>query len=163
MATIKGQNLRIFVGERPIAAALQCDLNVQLNVSQYSTKDDEDDFTRLVVASLVWSLHSNAVVTNDDEEDAIGAVELMDMIGQHVRVQLNTAGGDKNRETSGSLLGGEAVISDVKITAQNRQRTVYDVTLTGVKNMLINISPVKTADSHYIITANNHRVCVSVA
>ena len=37
MATIKGQNLRVFVGSRAIIAALDCQLQLQLNVTQYST------------------------------------------------------------------------------------------------------------------------------
>lgn len=158
MAIVKGQNLRLFVGSRAIAAALDCQLQVQLNVTPYSTKDDEGSFTKNRVVSLQWSVTANAVVVDDVELDAIGAAELTDLVGQDVQVQLNTTNGDKNREGVEQLLAGEAIVSDVQYTAQNRQRSTYQVTLTGKKNMLIDLRYIVTADEHYIRTADNHIV-----
>lgn len=158
MAIVKGQNLRLFVGSRAIAAALDCQLQVQLNVTPYSTKDDEGSFTKNRVVSLQWSVTANAIVVDDVELDAIGAAELTDLVGQDVQVQLNTTNGDKNREGVEQLLAGEAIVSDVQYTAQNRQRSTYQVTLTGKKNMLIDLRYIVTADEHYIRTAGNHIV-----
>ena len=158
MATVKGQNLRIFVGSRAIAAALDCQLQLQLNVSPYSTKDDEGAFTKNTVASLQWSVTANAAVTDDDQLTAIGVTELADMVGQSVQVQLNTTNGDQNREESQQLLAGEAILSDVQYTAQNRQRSTCQITLTGKKNMLIDLRYIITADEHYIRTADGHIV-----
>ena len=158
MAIVKGQNLRLFVGSRAIAAALDCQLQVQLNVTPYSTKDDEGAFTKNRVVSLQWSVTANAVVVDDVELDAIGAAELKDLVGQDVQVQLNTTNGEKNREGVEQLLAGEAIVSDVQYTAQNRQRSTCQVTLTGKKNMLIDLRYIVTADEHYIRTADNHIV-----
>ena len=158
MAIVKGQNLRLFVGSRAIAAALDCQLQVQLNVTPYSTKDDEGSFTKNRVVSLQWSVTANAVVVDDVELDAIGAAELKDLVGQDVQVQLNTTNGEKNREGVEQLLAGEAIVSDVQYTAQNRQRSTCQVTLTGKKNMLIDLRYIVTADEHYIRTADNHIV-----
>lgn len=158
MATVKGQNLRLFVGSRAIAAALECQLQLQLNVTPYSTKDDEGAWIKNRVVSLQWSVTANAVVTDDVELDAIGVAELADLVGRSVQVQLNTAGGEKNRESMGQLLAGEAIISDVQYTAQNRQRSTCQVTLTGKKNMLIDLRYIVTADEHYIRTADGHVV-----
>lgn len=158
MAIVKGQNLRLFVGSRAIAAALDCQLQVQLNVTPYSTKDDEGAFTKNRVVSLQWSVTANAVVVDDVELDAIGAAELTDLVGQDVQVQLNTTNGEKNREGVEQLLAGEAIVSDVQYTAQNRQRSTYQVTLTGKKNMLIDLRYIVTADEHYIRTTDNHIV-----
>ena len=158
MAIVKGQNLRLFVGSRAIAAALDCQLQVQLNVTPYSTKDDEGSFTKNRVVSLQWSVTANAIVVDDVELDAIGAAELTDLVGQDVQVQLNTTNGDKNREGVEQLLAGEAIVSDVQYTAQNRQRSTCQVTLTGKKNMLIDLRYIVTADEHYIRTADNHIV-----
>jgi len=158
MATVKGQNLRIYVGTKAIAAALECQLQLQLNVATYSTKDDKDDWVRNRVASLQWSVTANAVVTDDEEIDAIGAAALSDLIGQSVQVQLNTSSGEQNREIGEQLLAGEAILSDVQITAQNRQRTTCQVTLTGKKNMLIDLRYIITANGHAIRTADGHIV-----
>lgn len=158
MATIKGQNLRLFVGSRAIAAALECQLQVKLNLTSYSTKDDEGGFTKHSVASVQWSATATAVVTDDTELAAIGMAELADMIGQSVQMQMHTTGGEQNREELQQLLAGEAILSDVQCTAQNRQRSTYQITLTGKKNMLIDLRYIITADGHYIRTADNHIV-----
>ena len=131
MATVKGQNLRIFVDGRSIGAALDCQLQLQLNVTPYSTKDDEGAWTKNRVVSLQWSVTANAVVTDIDYVEALGITDLADLIGETVQVQLNTTGGEMNRESTGQLLAGDAIISDVQYTAQNRQRTTCQVTLTG--------------------------------
>ena len=158
MATVKGQNLRIFVDGRAIGAALECQLQLQLNVTPYSTKDDEGAWIKNRVVSLQWSVTANAVLTDIDYVEAIGVSDLADLIGQTVQVQLNTTNGEMNRESTGQLLAGDAIISDVQYTAQNRQRTTCQVTLTGKKNALIDLREIITADGHNIRTADGHIV-----
>lgn len=158
MATVKGQNLRIFVDGRAIGAALDCQLQLQLNVTPYSTKDDEGAWTKNRVVSLQWSVTANAVLTDIDYVEAIGVSDLADLIGQTVQVQLNTTNGEMNRESTGQLLAGDAIISDVQYTAQNRQRTTCQITLTGKKNALIDLREIITADGHNIRTADDHIV-----
>jgi hypothetical protein len=158
MATVKGQNLRIFFGNQAIAAALECQLQLQLNVTPYSTKDDEEAFTQNRVVILQWGVTANAVVTDDVELDAIGAASLVELVGSIVRVQLNTTNGEKNREQQEQLLAGDAILSDVQITAQNRQRTTCQVTLTGKKNALIDLRYIITSDEHYIRTSDGNLV-----
>jgi len=158
MATVKGQNLRIFVDSKPIGAALDCQLQLQLNVTPYSTKDDEGAWTKNRVVSLQWSVTANAVVTDSYYIKAIGVSDLADLIGQTVQVQLSTTSGEKNRESTGQLLAGEAIISDVQYTAQNRQRSTCQITMTGKKNALIDLREIITADGHNIRTANSHIV-----
>ena len=158
MATVKGQNLRIFVDGRAIGAALECQLQLQLNVTPYSTKDDEGAWTKNRVVSLQWSVTANAVVTDIDYVEALGISDLADLIGQTVQVQLNTTNGEMNRESTGQLLAGDAIVSDIQYTAQNRQRTTCQVTLTGKKNALIDLREIITADGHNIRTADGHIV-----
>ena len=158
MATVKGQNLRIFVDGRAIGAALECQLQLQLNVTPYSTKDDEGAWAKNRVVSLQWSVTANAVLTDIDYVEAIGVSDLADLIGQTVQVQLNTTNGEMNRESTGQLLAGDAIISDVQYTAQNRQRTTCQITLTGKKNALIDLREIITADGHNIRTADGHIV-----
>ena len=82
MATVKGQNLRIFVDGRAIGAALECQLQLQLNVTPYSTKDDEGAWTKNRVVSLQWSVTANAVVTDIDYVEALGISECS--VGGHI-------------------------------------------------------------------------------
>lgn len=158
MATVKGQNLRIFVDGKAVGAALDCQLQLQLNVTPYSTKDDEGAWAKNRVVSLQWSITANAVVTDIDYVEAIGVSELADLIGQTVQVQLNTTNGEMNRESTGQLLAGDAIISDVQYTAQNRQRTTCQVILTGKKNALIDIRALMSADGHYLVSSNGSKL-----
>lgn len=134
MATIKGQNLRIFVGGKTIAAALECSLSVQMNVQQQSTKDDDGDFASQIVMSLQWSVSvTNAVTTEANRNDA---ATLEGYIGQTVNVELAMAGGNLNSEKGDILLAGKAILSDVQITAENRRRGTCTIQLTGKKDLL---------------------------
>lgn len=156
MATIKGQNLRVFLNNVVIAAAQQCQLNVKLDVKQISTKDDTDDFAKNIALKLSWSVSANGVVTV--EPDRNDPSTLMDRIGQTVRVELATASGDMNSDMGDQLLAGDAIISDVQIQATNEEESTYTVQLTGKKNMLTDIRLLVTADDHYIRTADGNLV-----
>lgn len=156
MATIKGQNLRVFLNNVVIAAAQQCQLNVKLDVKQISTKDDTDDFAKNIALKLSWSVSANGVVTVDPDRNDPST--LMDRIGQTVRVELATASGDMNSDMGDQLLAGDAIISDVQIQATNEEESTYTVQLTGKKNMLTDIRLLVTADNHYIRTADGNLV-----
>lgn len=158
MATVKGQNLRVFIGGKAIAAALECQLQLQLDVRQLSCKDDEGGWTHNQAVRLSWSVTANAAVTDDSELTAIGIDDVAQLIGQTVRVELSTASGNQNREAVELLLAGDAIVSDAQYTAQNRQRTTCQIVLTGKQNMLIDLRELITADSHQIRTADGHIV-----
>lgn len=151
MATIKGQNLRIFIGGNPIAASLECELNVRGNVQTISSKDDGDYATYHVV-SLAWSLRANGVVSIDAGRN--DAASLMDRIGETVTAELALASGDKNSVEGDMLLSGDAIISDVKIDAENSKRGLLDITLTGKKNMLFPLSVLRSSQEHVLRTSN---------
>lgn len=157
MATVKGQNLRIFLGNgssTPIAAALECSLQIQLNVQERSTKDDEGCWAKNHVASLAWNVKVNGAVTLDPDRN--DPATLMDRIGQQVYVKLATASGEKNSDIGGMIIAGYAILSDVQITAQNRQRGTFDVTLTGCKNLINEVRRLRTSQGHYLKTTDGH-------
>ena len=159
MATVKGQNLRIFMGNgsgslTAIAAAQQCDLSVRLGVKSISTKDDTGDFATMIALRLSWEVRANGVVTADPTRNDPST--LMDRIGQTVHVQLALASGEKNSEMGDILLAGDAIISDVQITAPNDEESTYQVTLTGKKNMLTDIRALVTSNPHYLVTSDGH-------
>lgn len=152
MATIKGQNLRIFIGGKPIAAALQCSLSVQSGVAQISSKDDVNSFAQHTVVSLAWSLKANGVVSIDANRN--DTASLLDRMGQTVSVELALASGDKNSTEGDIILSGDAIITDVQITAENRRRGLFDLTLTGKKNMLFPLRVLRSSQQHVLRTSN---------
>ena len=154
MATIKGQNLRLFLNNVVIAAAQQCQLSVRLDVKQISTKDDTDDFAQNIALKLSWSVSANGVVTVDPNRNDPST--LMDRIGQTVRLEMATASGDKNSDMGEQLLAGDAIISDVQIQATNEEESTFSVQLTGKKNMLTDIRLLVTSDSHYLRTTDGN-------
>ena len=159
MATIKGQNLRIFLNNLVIAAAQQCQLSLRLDVKQISTKDDTDDFAKNIALKLSWSVSASGVVTIDPDRN--DPVTLMDRIGQTVRVELATASGDQNSDMGDQLLAGDAIISDVQIQATNNEESTYSIQLTGKKNMLTDIRLLVTADDHYVRTSDGNLVAAA--
>ena len=159
MATIKGQNLRIFLGNgdsTAIAAALECTLQLQLAVQERNTKDDEGSWTRNHATQLQWSVQVNGAVTLDADRN--DPASLMNRIGQMVYVKMALASGEKNSDMGDMLVAGNAILSDVQITAENRKRGTFNVTLTGCKNLLNELRLIVTADGHYIRTADAHLV-----
>ena len=154
MATIKGQNLRLFLNNVVIAAAQQCQLSVRLDVKQISTKDDTDDFAQNIALKLSWSVSANGVVTVDPNRNDPST--LLDRIGQTVRLEMATASGDKNSDMGEQLLAGDAIISDVQIQATNEEESTFSVQLTGKKNMLTDIRLLMTSDTHYMRTSDGN-------
>lgn len=154
MATIKGQNLRVFIGNKPIAAALQCQLQVQLNVQQYSSKDDSGDFAKYYAASLQWNVTASGVVSNDVGRN--DAASLLDRRGATVRVQLSLSSGNLNSEQGDTLVAGDAILSDINITAENRKRGTFDIVLTGKRDMLFDLRMLITSDNHCLRTTDGH-------
>jgi predicted secreted protein len=157
MATVKGQNLRIFLGNAettPIAAALQCVLQVQTNVQERSTKDDEGGWARNFAVSTSWNVKVNGAVTLDPDRN--DPASLMSRIGQTVYVRMALASGEQNSTMGTMLVCGYAILSDVQITAENRRRGTYDVTLTGCKNLINEVRRLKTSNGNYLKTASGH-------
>ena len=162
MATVKGQNLRIFLGNgdaTAIAAALECTLQIQLAVQGRPTKDDEGGWMRNFATTLNWSVQVNGAVTLDPDRN--DPASLMDRIGQKVYVRMSLASGEQNSVEGDRMVAGDAILSDVQITAENRRRGTYNVTLTGCKNLLNELRLIVTADNHYIRTADGHLVAAN--
>jgi len=156
MATVKGENLRIFIDDVVIAASKQCDLSVRLDVQENSTKDDTDDWARQQVVRLSWEVRANGVVTVDADRNDPST--LLDRIGQSVDVQLALASGEMNSEKGDPILAGTAIITDVQITAANREESVYQVTLIGQSNMLFPLAQLLSSNPQRLVSSDNKRL-----
>lgn len=72
MATVKGQNLRVFVGNKVVAASTNLTLHVAMQTESISTKDTDSDWEEVLPVGLNWDVQVDALVTNGTFEFAEG-------------------------------------------------------------------------------------------
>lgn len=144
MATIKGQNLRILIGEdtdhlRCIAASTNSVIHLALEVQEDTTKDTEDDWIIQEPVGINWDAQVDALVLIDAEDTGgVQANELV--IGQVYTLRFSqTAGaaGEQNRDaiTSNAQLTGTAILSDLQLNAQNQDVASYSAKFTGTGDL----------------------------
>ena len=139
MATIKGQNLRVLIGDDDehlvcVAASTNCVVHLALDVQEDTTKDTDDDWIPMEPAGISWDAQVDALVVVDDEETGITADQLQ--IGRVYRIRFaQTAGaaGEQNRDAveNEMQLTGNAILSDLQLTAQNQDESQYTARFTG--------------------------------
>lgn len=143
MATIKGENLRVMLGDdieelQCVAAATSCTLHCVLQVQEDTTKDTVDDWIEQEPVGLNWDVQVEALVISDDDTEyrpgAINADQLQ--VGRvYVLRFTRTAGasGEQNRDAVADAmqLTGSAILSDIQISAQNAELTTYTAQFTG--------------------------------
>lgn len=71
MTAIKGQNLRVFIDNEPIARAQSCTVHIAADVQDISSKDSVDGWQENVVTGFSWDVSVDAMVLPN-------AAELMD-------------------------------------------------------------------------------------
>ena len=143
MATIKGQNLRIFLREagtpsrsRAVAAATSCTLHCALQVEENTTKDTVDDWIEQEPVGLNWDVQTEALVISDDEEETgftpdqlvVGAIYQLDF------ARTLGATGEQNRDIDDESpvnMAGLAILSDLQINSQNGELSTYTAQFTG--------------------------------
>lgn len=144
MATIKGQNLRILIGDdtdhlRCIAASTNSVIHLALEVQEDTTKDTEDDWIIQEPVGINWDAQVDALVLIDAEDT--GGVQANEMVvGQVYTLRFSqTAGaaGEQNRDaiTSNAQLTGTAILSDLKLNAQNQDVASYSAKFTGTGDL----------------------------
>lgn len=136
MSTIKGQNLRILVGGKCVAMATSCTFHVSAQLEDSSTKDSVGDWQEQEVTGLSWDAQTDSLVTLEDNgtngelpQDLLGLI----INKTKVTITFDQTAGTNNRVGQNSAIKrtGEAYVTDVTITAQNRQNSTFSAKLTG--------------------------------
>ena len=136
MATIKGQNLRVMVGGKCIAMATSCTFHVSAQLEDSSTKDSVGDFQEQEVTGLSWDAQTESLVTLEDNgTNGELPQDILSLMINKTKVTLTfyqTAGAN-NRIGQNSAIKktGQAYVTDVNISAQNRQNSTCTVQFTG--------------------------------
>ena len=138
MATIKGQNLRVMVGGKCIAMATSCTFHVSAQLEDSSSKDSTGDWQEQEVTGLSWDASTDSLVTLTDisgRTDGELPQDLLSLIISKTPVTLtfDQTAGTNNRTGQNSAIkkSGQAYVTDVNITAQNRQNSTISVQFTG--------------------------------
>ena len=136
MATIKGQNLRVMVGGKCIAMATSCQFHISAQMEDASTKDSVGDFQEQDVTGLSWDAQTDSLVTLEDNgSNGELPQDIFSLIINKTKVQLtfDQTAGANNRVGQNSAIKktGYAYVSDVQITAQNRQNSTITVQFQG--------------------------------
>lgn len=136
---IKGQNLRIFVGEKCVAFSTSCQLQVSVNLEDTSTKDSTGSWDEQEIVGKSWSMSVDALYNaGGTNATGLNAQEMLDLLlaGQQVQVRFSVTGGAQNRESltatsSVAEYDGSAWINDLNVTAANKSNASYSASLTG--------------------------------
>lgn len=130
---MKGQNLRFTLGGKYIAGSTSCTIHVAAETGDSSTKDSTGAWSEVECVGKSWDGSAEALVLTADTA-AVYGTDAIDLIGTTVGVVFQETKGDKNRvaETSGIQYTGKAMITDVSITAANKQNVTMSVSFQGV-------------------------------
>lgn len=136
MATIKGQNLRVMVGDKCIAMATSCTFHVSAQLEDASTKDSVGDFQEQEVTGLSWDAQTESLVTLvDNGTNGELPQDLLSLMINKTKVTLtfDQTAGTNNRVGQNSVIKktGQAYITDMSVQAANRQNSTLSVKFTG--------------------------------
>ena len=130
MAKIKGQNLRIFVNGDCVVAATQCQIQIQGNTEDSSTKDVTGDFSQDSVVSKSWNISVDSLeATPTYIKTLLGII-----IGkQPVTLKWDQTAGALNRVGQGAYFArtGSALLTDFTLATPNRQNSTISLQFTG--------------------------------
>ena len=139
--TIKGQNLRVMVGtasggEKCIAMAVNATFHIATQLEDSSTKDSTNDWQEQEVTGLSWDAQTESLVTLEDNgTNGELPQDLLSLMINKTKVHLvfDQTAGTNNRVAQNSAIkkSGWAYITDVSISAQNRQNSQLSVQFTG--------------------------------
>lgn len=123
------------VGAKCIAMATSCTFHVAATTEDASTKDDTGSWAVNEITGLSWDASTDSLVTID--ADATGTIPsdiFSSMISMTaVTLTFDVTDGTKNRTGTNSTIKktGSAYITDVSVTAANRQNSTMTVQFTG--------------------------------
>jgi len=136
MSTIKGQNLRVMVGGKCIAMAVNATFHVSAQMESSSTKDSTGDWDEQEVVGLSWDAQTDSLVTlTDNGSGGELPQDLLSLIINKTLVTLtfDQTAGTNNRIGQNSAIkrSGSAYLVDVSISAQNRQNSQISCQFQG--------------------------------
>lgn len=135
MGIIKGQNLRVLIGDKCVAFATSCTLHVSNTLEESSTKDSTNGWQEQEITGRAWDVSVDALYSVDTDATGVNGVDALDMIlaDTAVTISFEQTTGTKNRESVSGAVSytGSAIVNDISINAANRQNTSYTLQAQG--------------------------------
>lgn len=129
MSVIKGQNLRVFVDGTVVAEATSCTITLSGQTESSTTKDNAvGDFEQNEIVGRSWT------VSVDSFDEGSITTLIGTIIAKTVCVvKFDQAGGTSNAtaQSANFSRSGNALLTDLTITAANRQNTTITAQFTG--------------------------------
>lgn len=124
------------VGGKCIAMATSCTFHVSAQLEDSSTKDSVGDFQEQEVTGLSWDAQTESLVTLEDNgTNGELPQDILSLMINKTKVTLtfDQTAGANNRTGQNSVIKktGQAYVTDVSISAQNRQNSTCTVQFTG--------------------------------
>ena len=124
------------VGGKCIAMAKSAQFHISAELQDSSSKDSVGDWQEQEVTGLSWDAQTDSLVTLEDNgTNGELPQDIMSLIINKTKVTLtfDQTAGANNRVGQNSVIKktGEAYVSDVQITAQNRQNSTMTVQFQG--------------------------------
>ena len=124
------------VGGKCIAMSTSAQFHISAELQDSSTKDSTGDWQEQEVVGLSWDASCDALVTlTDNGTNGELATDLMSVMINKTPVTLtfDQTAGTNNRTGQNATIkrSGSAYISDIQITAQNRQNSTFTVQFQG--------------------------------
>lgn len=124
------------VGGKCIAMATSCQFHVSAQMEDSSTKDDTGSWQNQEVTGLSWDAQTESLVTLvDNGSNGELPTDLLSLMINMTAVTLtfDQTSGANNRVAQNATIkkSGSAYISDISISAQNRQNSTLSVQFTG--------------------------------
>lgn len=128
MAILYGQNLRVAIGTIFVAQATNCQITLNTNTEETSTKDDVGLSSRPTVTSKSWQIQVDSLDISDLGTllTAIKSKSLFDVLFDETSPSDN-----RSPVTNNYGRKGNAYLSDINITFNDREWSAKNVTFTG--------------------------------
>lgn len=120
LTKLMGQHFRAFVGGSAVPEAVSCQVSIQGNVEDASTKDSVSSYTEEQMVSKQWS------VSVDDYDASLASLRALITAfnsDSKITVGWDQTAGAQNRVAQNAAFArsGSAILNDISIQANNRQ------------------------------------------
>lgn len=128
MSKVKGQNLRVFIGEDVVAEATSCQISLTNNMEDTSTKDTVGKFSAETIATKSWQV---TVDTINVSNLATWLTAWKDSTELALSWDLTSSTDNETPLLDALTRGGTAIITDCSIQFNDRQTVTTNITFTG--------------------------------